>query len=439
MTIKNSKFSETVASDMDKILEDANFKKIFARPALEREIQAELKPDTKYQAFVRIASTSSSSDDCLNAADGSSSSSMNAKDKSSSSSKKPTDVSDVMNIDDILGPSVNVLASSKAKAKNVTEESSTESSSSTETKKPKKKIKKADVGLAVEYMINSLLQTSAALDNLGLDKSATLSLSLIDSLIKEASIIALGQEAIDQMAERVNEMSPEDILADGNDKKMSSGYVYELEGSDDWKDSADDIWTNEVYTPKGDEAYVGERKIDDSDVSVFKGTDGKYYAQLPQNTTLDENAADVAKPHEDVVVHEVGTDQKDPSNKHEAPPQSIPLTDKHHHSHLVDYNNAETEKPHEDVVNQNLNETQKDPSNKHEAPAQSLPLANQSHHGHLVDYNKDDDKPIYQVKPVDKMPKPEPTVPSNPTTDPYKKDLIGLASLLDELETWIKK
>jgi hypothetical protein len=386
MTIKNSKFSETVASNMDKILDDPNFKKIFSGPVIEKEISAELKPDTKYQAFVRIASTT---DDCMDA-DDCSSSSMKADDKSSSSSKKPTDVSEVMNIDDILGPAVNVFAASKAKAKKT--ETTEESSTTTEQKKGKK-VKKAEVGMAVEYMINSLLQTSAALDNLGFSKSSALSLGLIDSLLKEASIITLGQEVVDQMADRVNEMTPEDILADSSNKKMSSGYTYLLEDSDDWKDSSDELWSTEIYDPTGSETYVGDRNIDGSDMSVFKGSDGKYYAQLPQNTT-DENNAEIAKPHEDVVEQKLEETQKDRTTNHEAPAQGLPLTDKHHHSR------------------------------------------------HLVDYDNDDDgannKEILQTKPVEKMPKPETTIPTNPSDEPYKKDLVGLASLLNELETWIK-
>lgn len=390
MSIKNSKLGDSVASEMFKILEDPTneYMKAFAKPELNREIEAQINQNPSYKAFTRLASDSSSS------------------------TKTPTDVGEVMNIDDILGPSANVLAATQGG-----------------------KVKKADAGLAIEYMVNSLIQTSAALDNLGLLKSSSIALGLLDTIIREASIIALGQEAVEQMEGRVNEMSPADIINTPEmtiTNKMEPGMVYLLDGSSDWQGSSDDSWQNEMYNPTGEETYVGDRKIDDSDVSVFRGPDGKFYAELIQNVGDTNSVEPGVEAHKDDVTTSVTETQKTPGTRHEPPAQSLPLMNQTHHGHL-DTGRADDTDSHRDEVTTTVTDTQKTPETRHESPAQSLSPNHPKER--LVDYNKvDTEKEIFRTTtPIKPITEPE---EKNPLPlEPSKKDLV---QAMEELEAWIK-
>ena len=430
MSNKYSKFGDSVALEMEKTLDNPAFKQIFAKPEVEKvEIP---KIDPTYQAFVRIASTTDSSS-CMAADDCSSSSSMAVADGSSSSSsksKKPTDINDVMNIDDILGPSVNVLAKAKPAVKKPKDK--TTESSSTE---PKKKVKKAEVGLALQYITNSLIQTSAALDNLGLIKSSSITLGLLDSIVREASLIALGQEVLDQMADRVNEMSPEDILADSG-KKMSNGYAYLLESGDDWKDSSDELWQNEIYEPKGNETYIGDRKIDGSDVAVFKTEDGKYYAQPPHMT--DSNSAEAPEApeaHKNIVTDELKNTQKDVPIKHDTPPTEMKPNKPYGRPN--DFSKAEdgTTEAHTNKTTHTVTKTQKDVPTKHETPATEMKPNKPKYDSLSAEDLTKTTKTTNETnkKTTEKEPKQAPINPE------YKDLYPALASLVTEIESWIKK
>jgi len=74
-----------------------------------------------------------------------------------------------------------------------------------------------NVALALQYIVDSLAKTSEALDNMGLTKSATVALSLLNGVIKEASMLSVAQSIEDEMKDRVDVMSPDEILTGMND------------------------------------------------------------------------------------------------------------------------------------------------------------------------------------------------------------------------------
>jgi hypothetical protein len=135
----NSKFGDSVAAEMDRILSDDNFKSIFAKA--EQEYTDIVKQDPSYQAFVRIAK----------------------KKECKECKKEPC----------------------KCKAKDKKEDKKDKK----EDKKDKKKVKKAEEEvLAIKYIYDTVLQASEALDNMGFSKSASDALGLLGSIIKEAQM-----------------------------------------------------------------------------------------------------------------------------------------------------------------------------------------------------------------------------------------------------------
>lgn len=78
-----------------------------------------------------------------------------------------------------------------------------------------------NTALALQYIVESLAKTSEALDNMGLTKSATVALSLLNGVIKEASMKS-AQSVHDQMKDRVDVMSPNEILSgvEGEEPKL---------------------------------------------------------------------------------------------------------------------------------------------------------------------------------------------------------------------------
>lgn len=61
--------------------------------------------------------------------------------------------------------------------------------------------------------------------------------------------------------------------------RMPGGYCYEL-AHRDWRRAHNDSWAIEVYTPDGQERYVGTRYIDGSNCAVFRCPDGKFRAVM---------------------------------------------------------------------------------------------------------------------------------------------------------------
>lgn len=76
--------------------------------------------------------------------------------------------------------------------------------------------------LALQYIVESLAKTSEALDNMGLTKSATVALSLLNGVIKEASMKSFAQSVESEMKDRVDVMSPKEILSgiEGEEPKL---------------------------------------------------------------------------------------------------------------------------------------------------------------------------------------------------------------------------
>jgi hypothetical protein len=72
--------------------------------------------------------------------------------------------------------------------------------------------------------------------------------------------------------------------------RPTSGYAYET--TSHWQESSDEDWETVMYTPTGDEKYVGVRSIDDSKMNVFK-SGNRYIAQLSHMT---RNAYDYHRP-----------------------------------------------------------------------------------------------------------------------------------------------
>lgn len=59
-----------------------------------------------------------------------------------------------------------------------------------------------------------------------------------------------------------------------------NGYAYAYDGKRNWRRSPDGRWDTEVVEECG--KIVGTRVIDGYVVHVIKGSDGRFYAVLPQ-------------------------------------------------------------------------------------------------------------------------------------------------------------
>lgn len=155
--LRDSNIGNAVAAEMNRLLSDQEFQSKFAKPKLVKEYEEALNPDPSYKAFVRIA-----------------------KKKEDKEEKK----------DEVC---------KKCKQK-------------------KCRCRKGDdknEALAFRYIVDTLTKTSEALDNMGLPKSATVTLALINGLIKEAVQTKLGDSVSDiekEMASRLEGATPDEIL-----------------------------------------------------------------------------------------------------------------------------------------------------------------------------------------------------------------------------------
>lgn len=63
---------------------------------------------------------------------------------------------------------------------------------------------------------------------------------------------------------------------------MHSGYAFECAGVGlvDWRRVSDEAWDTVVYTPKGDERFLGTRYIDGSRCRVWQCADDTFRAQV---------------------------------------------------------------------------------------------------------------------------------------------------------------
>ena len=55
-------------------------------------------------------------------------------------------------------------------------------------------------------------------------------------------------------------------------------YAFVLNGSNDWRNSAVDLWDLDIIDLEGNEKIVGHRQLDGSICKVLKTSDGKLVA-----------------------------------------------------------------------------------------------------------------------------------------------------------------
>lgn len=59
---------------------------------------------------------------------------------------------------------------------------------------------------------------------------------------------------------------------------IKSGYCFLLRSRRSWQDADDERWEIEVYTPKGDEVFVGTRMIDGVWHAIFRCKNNRFRA-----------------------------------------------------------------------------------------------------------------------------------------------------------------
>lgn len=151
--LKSSKLGDSVASEMDKILNSQEFQSIYEPDHIvAADYSGVLSSDPGYKAFVRVASKKTCEEpEC--------------KEKGKGKEKEPAKEEKGKGKKGKLPPWL-------AKGK---------------------KDKKKEAAEALGYILNSLTQTSEVLDNLGLAKSATITLALANGIMKEAA--EMGDES----------------------------------------------------------------------------------------------------------------------------------------------------------------------------------------------------------------------------------------------------
>lgn len=180
--LKSSKLGDSVASEMDKILNSQDFQSVFEPDHIvASDYSGALSTDPGYKAFVRVAS------------------------------KKTCEE-----------PKCDESGKEKGKGKKPAKDEGKEPAKEEKGKGKKgklppwlakgKKDKKKEAAEALGYILNSLTQTSEVLDNLGLAKSATVTLALANGIMKEA--VEMGDESWE--------------YEDGN------GSLYDSDGTDEY-------------------------------------------------------------------------------------------------------------------------------------------------------------------------------------------------------------
>lgn len=180
--LKSSKLGDSVASEMDKILNSQDFQSVFEPDHIvASDYSGALSTDPGYKAFVRVAS------------------------------KKTCEE-----------PKCDESGKEKGKGKKPAKDEGKEPAKEEKGKGKKgklppwlakgKKDKKKEAAEALGYILNSLTQTSEVLDNLGLAKSATVTLALANGIMKEA--VEMGDESLE--------------YEDGN------GSLYDSDGTDEY-------------------------------------------------------------------------------------------------------------------------------------------------------------------------------------------------------------
>jgi hypothetical protein len=190
---KKNNIGDSVALEMDKILNDYSFQSKF-EPMIVTASAEKDEEDEGYNAFIRLAKKKDDDEE------------VEETPKKSKSSKKKEEK------EDEKGKKGKFPFFEKGKGKGKKEEKEEE-----EPKKGKgksKKDKKAEAQ-ALEYIIASISQTSEVLDNMGLEKSATKALSLLNKIISEASIKQAEEdpELMEALKSRVDNSDPFEFVS----------------------------------------------------------------------------------------------------------------------------------------------------------------------------------------------------------------------------------
>jgi hypothetical protein len=194
---KKTGIGDSVASEMDRILNDSNFQSKFEPMVVTASVE-EIEEDEGYNAFMRFAKKKDKEEE------------VEEDPKKSKSSKKKEEKEEKENGKGKKGK-FPFFEKGKGKGKGKKEEEEEEPKKG---KGKAKKDKKAEAQ-ALEYIIASISQTSEVLDNLGLEKSATNALSLLSGIIREASIKQAEEdpELMEALKSRVDNSEPFEFVS----------------------------------------------------------------------------------------------------------------------------------------------------------------------------------------------------------------------------------
>jgi hypothetical protein len=260
---KKTGIGDSVASEMDRILNDSSFQSKF-EPMV---VTASVEEDEGYNAFIRLAKKKDVEE---TEEDSKKSKSSKKKEEKEESKKgkfpffekgKGKGKKEEEKEDPKKGK-FPFFEKGKGKGKKDEEKE--------EPKKGKDKKDKKAEAQALEYIIASISQTSEVLDNLGLEKSATNALSLLNGIIREASIKQAEEdpEFMEDLKYRVDNSEPFEFVSfeDEEDEEGEEDGEYLASESDKFKglDLNDDF---------GDDSIDTEIDISEDPISEELGDD----------------------------------------------------------------------------------------------------------------------------------------------------------------------
>jgi len=198
---KKTGIGDSVASEMDRILNDSNFQSKFEPMVVTASVE-EIEEDEGYNAFMRFAKKKDKEEE------------VEEDPKKSKSSKKKEEKEEKEEKEDGKGKKGKFPFFEKGKGKGKGKKEEEEEEEPKKGKGKAKKDKKAEAQ-ALEYIIASISQTSEVLDNLGLEKSATNALSLLSGIIREASIKQAEEdpELMEALKSRVDNSEPFEFVS----------------------------------------------------------------------------------------------------------------------------------------------------------------------------------------------------------------------------------
>jgi hypothetical protein len=260
---KKASIGDGVALEMDRILNDSSFQSKFEPMVVTASVEESVE-DEGYNAFMRFAKKKDKEEEV-------------EEDSKKSKSKKKEDSKgkfpffekgkgkgkkDKEEEDEPKKGKGKFPFFEKGKGKGKKEEDE-------EPKKGKgKKDKKAEAQ-ALEYIIATVSRTSEVLDNLGLDKSATKAVYLLNGIIREASIKQAEEdpEMMESLRLRVDNSDPFEFVSFEDEDEYEDEYEDEEEGRFDGPEIVDS-----EYGPEGDEDFINT-EIDISDDPISDSLD----------------------------------------------------------------------------------------------------------------------------------------------------------------------